>query len=99
VRAAYGAYRRALNEAQPLGDYGTAAAALQGLAWVASVRGDERGAVRLLGEASRSDWQNALDSEERAAFAEDVAALRRDVPEAVFDAAWRIGAARAERDT
>ena len=93
-RAAYGAYRRALNEAQPLGDYGTVAAALQGLAWVATVQGDQRGAVRLLAEAGRSEWQSALDSQERAAFAEDVAALRRDVPEAVFEAAWRIGAAR-----
>ncbi len=96
-RAAYGTYRRALNEAQPLGDYGTAAAALQGLAWVAAVQGDQRGAVRLLAEASRPEWQSALDSQERAAFAEDVAALRRDVPEAVFEAAWRIGAARAEQ--
>jgi DNA-binding SARP family transcriptional activator len=98
TRAAYAAYRRALNEAQALGDYGTAAAALQGLAWVATVQRDERGAVRLLAEASRSEWQNALDPEERAAFAEDVAALRRDVPPAVFEAAWRIGAARAEQD-
>ncbi|MGH3001617.1 MAG: BTAD domain-containing putative transcriptional regulator [Gaiellaceae bacterium] len=96
TRAAYGAYRRALNEAQPLGDYGTAAAALQGLAWVATVQGDQRGAVRLLAEASRSEWQSALDSHERAAFAEDVAALRRAVPKAVFEAAWRIGTARAE---
>ncbi len=58
--------------------------------------GDQRGAVRLLAEASRSEWQSALDSEERAAFAEDVAALRRDVPEAMFEAAWGIGAASAE---
>ena len=31
------------------------------------------------------------------AFAEDVAAVRRDVPEAVFEASWRIGAAHAEQ--
>jgi len=98
-RAAYGAYRRALNEAQRVGDYGTAAAAFQGLAWVATVQGDQRGAVRLLAEASRPEWQAALDSEERAAFAADVAALRRAVPEAVFDAAWRIGTARTEQPT
>jgi tetratricopeptide (TPR) repeat protein len=97
TRAAYGTYRRALSEARQLGDYGTAAAALQGLAWVATVRGDRRGAVRLLAEASRPDWQNALDPQERASFAEDVAALRRDVSEAVFEAAWRIGA-QAEHD-
>lgn len=97
TRAAYGTYRRALSEARQLGDYGTAAAALQGLAWVATVRGDRPGAVRLLAEASRPDWQNALDPQERASFAEDVAALRRDVSEAVFEAAWRIGA-RAEHD-
>jgi DNA-binding SARP family transcriptional activator len=97
TRAAHGAYRRAVNEAQAVGDYGTAAAALQGLAWVATVQGDQRGAVRLLAEASRSEWQNALDSQERAAFAEDVAALHREVPEAVFEAAWRIGAARWEQ--
>jgi hypothetical protein len=72
---------------------------LQGLAWIATVEGDQRGAVRLLAEASRSDWQSALDSEERASFAGDIAALRRDVPEAVFEAAWRIGAARAEQHT
>jgi DNA-binding SARP family transcriptional activator len=95
TKAASGAYRRALTEAQAVGDYGTAAAALQGLAWIATVERDQRGAVRLLAEASRSEWQSALDSEERAAFADDVAALRRDVPEAVFEAAWRIGAARA----
>jgi DNA-binding SARP family transcriptional activator len=99
TRAASGAYRRALSEAQSVGDYGTAAAAFQGLAWVATVQGDQRGAVRLLAEASRPEWQNALDSEERAAFAADVAALRRAVPEAVFDAAWRIGSARAEQQT
>ena len=99
TRAASGAYRRALSEAQSVGDYGTAAAAFQGLAWVATVQGDQRGAVRLLAEASRPEWQNALDSEERAAFAADVAALRRAVPEAVFDAAWRIGSARAEQPT
>ncbi len=97
TRAAYGAYRRALTEAQPLGDYGTAAAALQGLAWVATVRGDQRGAVRLLAEASRPEWQSALDLQERTAFAEDLVALRRDVPEGVFEAAWQIGAARAEQ--
>jgi DNA-binding SARP family transcriptional activator len=97
TRAAYGAYRRAVNEAQAVGDYGTAAAALQGLAWVATVQGDQRGAVRLLAEGSRSEWQNALDSQERAAFAEDVAVLHREVPEAVFEAAWRIGAARWEQ--
>jgi DNA-binding SARP family transcriptional activator len=96
TRAAYGVYRSAFDEAQHVGDYGTAAAALQGLAWVASVQGDKRGAARLLAEASRSEWQTALDVQERAAFAEDVAALRLDVPEAVFEAAWRIGAARAE---
>jgi len=99
TRAASGAYRRALSEAQSVGDYGTAAAAFQGLAWVATVQGDQRGAVRLLAEASRPEWQNALDSEERAAFAADVAALRRAVPEAVFDAAWRIGSACAEQQT
>jgi len=99
TRAASGAYRRALSEAQSVGDYGTAAAAFQGLAWVATVQGDQRGAVRLLAEASRPEWQNALDSEERAAFAADVAALRRAVPEAVFDAAWRIGTARTEQPT
>jgi DNA-binding SARP family transcriptional activator len=99
TRAASGAYRRALSEAQSVGDYGTAAAAFQGLAWVATVQGDQRGAVRLLAEASRPEWQNALDSEERAAFAADVAALRRAVPGAVFDAAWRIGSARAEQQT
>ena len=88
-----------MNEAQRVGDYGTAAAAFQGLAWVATVQGDQRGAVRLLAEASRPEWQNALDSEERAAFAADVAALRRAVPEAVFDAAWRIGTARTEQPT
>jgi DNA-binding SARP family transcriptional activator len=92
IRAAYGAYRRALDEAQKVGDYGTAAAALQGLAWVATVQGDQRGAVRLLAGASRPEWQSALDSLERAAFAQDVAALRRVVPGATFEAAWRIGA-------
>jgi DNA-binding SARP family transcriptional activator len=97
TRAAHGAYRRALNEAQAVGDYGTAAAALQGLAWVAADQGDQPSAVRLLAEASRPEWQNALDSDERAAFAEDVAALRREVPEALFEAAWRIGAARSEQ--
>ncbi len=96
-RAAYGAYRRALDDAQPLGDYGTVASALQGLAWVATVQGDHPGAVRLLAEASRPEWQRALDPQERTAFAEDVAALRRDVSEAVFEAAWRIGTARAEQ--
>jgi DNA-binding SARP family transcriptional activator len=97
TRAAYGAYRHAVNAARPLGDYGTVAAALQGLAWVATVQGDQRGAVRLLAEASRSEWQNALDPQERAAFSEDVAMLRREVPGAVFEAAWRIGAARSEQ--
>jgi DNA-binding SARP family transcriptional activator len=97
TRAAYGAYRRALNDARPLGDYGTVAAALQGLAWVAADQGDQPSAVRLLAEGSSPEWQNALDSQERAAFAEDVAVLCREVPEAVFDAAWRIGAARSEQ--
>ena len=91
VRAAHGIYRRALDEALPLGDYGTVAAAYQGLAWVASVQGDHPGAVRLLAEASQPDWQNALEPQERTAFDEDVAALRRRVPEPVFAAAWRIG--------
>jgi tetratricopeptide (TPR) repeat protein len=97
TRAAYGAYRRALDDARPLGDYGTVASALQGLAWVATVQGDQPGAVRLLAEASRPEWQRALDPQERTAFAEDVVALRREVPQAVFEAAWRIGAARQER--
>ena len=97
TRAAYAAYRRALNDAQPLGDYGTAAAALQGLAWVASVEGDHAGAVRQLAEASRSESQHALEPQERAAFGNDVAALRREVPEAVFETAWEIGAARGGR--
>jgi DNA-binding SARP family transcriptional activator len=97
TRAAYGAYRRALDDARPLGDYGTVASALQGLAWVATVQGDQPGAVRLLAEASRPEWQRALDPQERTAFAEDVVALRREVPQAVFGAAWRIGAARQER--
>jgi tetratricopeptide (TPR) repeat protein len=97
TRAAYGAYRRALDDARPLGDYGTVASALQGLAWVATVQGDQPGAVRLLAEASRPEWQRALDPQERAAFADDVVALRREVSEAVFEAAWRIGAARQER--
>jgi hypothetical protein len=52
--------------------------------------------VRLLAEADRPEWQNALNPEERASFAEDVAALRRDLSQAVFEAAWRIGAERAE---
>lgn len=93
TRAAYGAYRRALNDARPLGDFGTVAASLQGLAWVAAEQGDQPGAVRMLAEGSRPEWQNALDPQERAAFNEDVAMLRREVPEAVFEAAWRIGAA------
>jgi DNA-binding SARP family transcriptional activator len=97
TRCASGAYRRALDEARRVGDYGTVAAALQGLAWVAARRGDERGAVRLLAEASRPEWQDALDPRERAAFAMDVAALRSEVPEDVFDATWRIGATRAEQ--
>ena len=97
TRAAYGAYRRALNDARPLGDYGTVAAALQGLAWVAADQGDQPGAVRLLAEGSRSEWQNALDPHERAAFSEDVGMLRREVPGAVFAAAWRIGAAPSEQ--
>jgi tetratricopeptide (TPR) repeat protein len=96
TRAAYGAYRRALNDARPLGDYGTVAAALQGLAWVAADQGDQPSAVRLLAEGSRSEWQNALDRQERAAFSKDVAMLRREVPGAVFEAAWRIGAACSE---
>lgn len=96
TRAAYSAYRRALNDARPLGDYGTIAAALQGLAWVAADQGDRLGAVRLLAEAGSTEWQNALDPQERTAYAEDVAALRRDVPEAAFEAAWRIGAARSD---
>ncbi|HEY6963532.1 MAG TPA: AfsR/SARP family transcriptional regulator [Gaiellaceae bacterium] len=98
ARAAYGAYRRALNDAQPLGDYGTVAVSLQGLAWVSKAQGDPRGAVRLLAQASRPEWQGALEPEERAAFDEDVAALRREVPEDVFDSAWRIGAAPAAQD-
>jgi hypothetical protein len=53
--------------------------------------------VRLLAEGSRSEWQNALDPHERAAFSEDVAMLRRAVPGAVFAAAWRIGAAPSEQ--
>jgi DNA-binding SARP family transcriptional activator len=92
TRAAYGAYRRALNDARPLGDYGTTAAALQGLAWVTAEQGDHPGAVRLLAEGSRPDWQNALEPHERASFDEDVDALRRTVPEAVFERAWQIGA-------
>jgi hypothetical protein len=60
----------------------------------ATAQGDQRDAVRLLAEASRTEWQNALDPHERSAFAEDLAALRREVPEGVFDTAWRIGAAR-----
>lgn len=94
TRAAHGAYRRALDDARSVGDYGTVAASLQGLAWVAADQGDRAGAVRLLAEGNRAEWQNALDPEERAAYAEDIAALRREVPEAMFDAAWRIGAAR-----
>lgn len=97
TRAAYGVYRSALDEAHGVGDYGTAAAALQGLAWVATAQGDRRGAIRLLAEGSRPEWQSALFPEERTAFAEDVAALRREVPASVFDAAWRIGAAHAEQ--
>jgi tetratricopeptide (TPR) repeat protein len=96
TRAAHGAYRRALNDARPLGDYGTTVAAMQGLAWVAAEHGDYPGAVRLLAEASRPDWRNALEPHEQASFDGDVDALRRTVPEAVFDGAWRIGAARAD---
>jgi DNA-binding SARP family transcriptional activator len=96
-RAAYGAYRRALDDARPLGDYGTVAAALQGLAWVAIVQGDEPAAVRLLAEGSRPEWQNALDPQERVAFGEDVAALRREVPDVVFEASWSIGAAHTKQ--
>lgn len=88
---AYPLLRSSLRAAEAIGDTATAAAARHGLAWVAIERHDPMGALRLIAAASDEDALRMLAPEERRAYDEDVARLRRELEPEAFAVAWNAG--------